>query len=117
MQYIVALIVPVIILVLFRASITSPKTGVIYALISSVGMYATSIATVFVISSILDFHLAAFDLSHDGYFDAIEQTQAQQSAMDLVTNDVGRNLTFILAIPWSLFVSFTIFISIGFWRL
>lgn len=113
MHYLAALIVPVLILIRFRAKITSARAGLRFALRSALGMYVLSVALAFMTSEVLSWHLESFDLNHDGAFSANEQTPEQMAAMDAVVDDTGRNLSPIFSAPWSLLVSLGIFLPLG----
>ena len=54
--------------------------------------------------------LEKFDLNGDGFFTKDEITNEQKIAMQTVTSDVGRNLSFITGLIFSAILTFFVFI-------
>ncbi len=57
-------------------------------------------------------HLNSFDLNKDGFFSGSEITPEQKEAMFRLTNDVGRNFSFLTSFIPAIFVS-VIFYVVG----
>ncbi|HET7733326.1 MAG TPA: hypothetical protein VFK73_05745 [Paludibacter sp.] len=72
---------------------------------------------IFIVGSatILDIYyqwdLNRYDSDKDGFFAGEEITQEQQVAMQKLTNDLGRNLTFITGFMFSIIISVAVYIS------
>ena len=72
---------------------------------------------IFIVGSatILDIYyqwdLNRYDYDKDGFFAGEEITQEQQVAMQKLTNDLGRNLTFITGFMFSIIISVAVYIS------
>ena len=56
--------------------------------------------------------LNRYDLNKDGFFNGIEITNSQKEAMKVLTNDTGRNFSFISGFIFAFF-STTIFYVLG----
>jgi hypothetical protein len=46
-----------------------------------------------------------YDLDQDGFFDAHETTEAQKAALFRLTNDLGRNLSFVTGFVFALVIA------------
>ena len=56
-------------------------------------------------------NLNRFDLNKDGMFGGVEITDEQNEAMRKLTNDTGRNFSFITGFIFALFISTAVYIS------
>jgi len=54
--------------------------------------------------------LNRYDLDQDGFFGGQEITKDQEAAMQRLTNDVGRNLSFVTGFIFALFISGTVYL-------
>jgi hypothetical protein len=54
--------------------------------------------------------LNRYDLDKDGFFGGQEITKDQEAAMQRLTNDVGRNLSFVTGFIFALFISGTVYL-------
>ena len=101
MHYLFALLVPPLILGIGWRSLGSRRALAVLAMVSVFCTYATTVVVAYATSAWLQHELDAYDKNSDGIFSSDEQSEEQGRAMDLVTNDLGRNLTVFLAIPWA----------------
>lgn len=54
--------------------------------------------------------LNRYDLDQDGFFGGQEITKDQEAAMQRLTNDLGRNLSFVTGFIFALVISGTVFL-------
>ena len=57
----------------------------------------------------LQIELNAFDLDGDSFFSSEEQTAEQEEAMDKLTNDFGRNISFIAGLIIAIFITLPLY--------
>lgn len=54
--------------------------------------------------------LNRYDLDKDGIFSGAELSEEQDAAMSRLTNDIGRNFSFVIGLIFSAFISIPIYI-------
>ena len=112
MYYLIALVVPPLLLFANSRFRSRPLSLTALALASTVLMYLVIVGSAFAFIILHEHQLDAYDLNGDGVFSEGEQSQAQAEAMDRVINDVGRNFTIALGAAWSVFVSTLFFVGV-----
>jgi len=112
MYYLVAFVVPPMLLLANNRFRDRPLSLRTLALASTVLMYLVIVGSAFAFTLLFKHQLNAYDLNGDGVFSNGEQSQAQAAAMDRVINDVGRNFTVALGAVWSVFVSTLFFVGV-----
>ena len=87
----IGLSVPALIILFFRNK-EIIRRKVLVSFINFTFIYIVIIGSVWAYDSYLSFALESFDLDKDGIFSIEEQTADQKRYMELVSNDLGRNL-------------------------
>lgn len=112
MYYLLALIVPPLVLLVGRQRRSGRTAVKALALVSMLGMYAVTVGSARVHSIVLERELSQFDRDKDGVISLSEQSLQQSAAMERLVNDAGRNMTALLAIPWAAGVSAAFFLIV-----
>lgn len=112
MYYLLALIVPPLVLLLGRRWRPGRTAVKALAVVSMLGMYAITVGSAQVHSMTLERELSHFDRDKDGVISLSEQSPQQSAAMERLVNDAGRNMTLFLAIPWAAGVSAAFFLIV-----
>lgn len=87
----IGLSVPALIILFFRNKEIIRRKGLV-SFINFTFIYIVIIGSAWAYDSYLNFMLESFDLDKDGIFSIEEQTADQKRYMELVSNDLGRNL-------------------------
>ena len=87
----IGLSVPALIILFFRNKEIIRRKGLV-SFINFTFIYIVIIGSVWAYDGYLSFMLESFDLDKDGAFSIEEQTADQKRYMELVSNDLGRNL-------------------------
>ena len=117
MQYLIALLVPLLVLVAGRRWASTAKRLFALAVASAVLMYIAAVSIAFALSGWYAHEADAFDTDRDGVISMAEQSQAQSEAMERSVNDAGRNMTVFLVAPLSIATSSVLFAAFGIVRL
>jgi hypothetical protein len=117
MQYLIALLVPPLVLLVGRRWASTAKRLLALAAASAALMYIAAVSVAFAMSGWYAHEADAFDTDRDGIISMAEQSQAQSEAMERSVNDAGTNMTVFLAAPISIATSSVLFAAFGIVRL
>src|SRR5687767_9105886 len=113
MYYILALAVPPLLLLANERLFARRRGLILLAVLSSILMYAVTVSSAFAVSAWYGYQAENYDRNGDGVIGLEEQSPEQSGAMELATNDAGRNLTVILGAGWAIAVSGVFFALFG----
>lgn len=100
-------------IILFREKIFTTKRNKKFwiSVIVFLSCYALLVGGATCIDMYYQWDLNRYDLDKDGFFGEQEFTREQQAAMQRLTNDVGRNFSFITGLIFSFFISIAIYFA------
>jgi hypothetical protein len=113
MHYLLPLFVPPLLLLAIGRHDGKRRNLLSLTVLSAVLMYAVTVSSAFATSAWYSHQAESYDKNGDGVISLEEQSPSQSAAMDLATNDAGRNLTVLLGAVWAVVVSAVFFGAVG----
>jgi energy-coupling factor transporter transmembrane protein EcfT len=104
-----------ILLVLFKKDKLIFKTNknFYFSLLLFFGLYLLIVGNALYQDLFHQWNLNKYDLDKDGFFSGNEINESQKNAMQQLTNDTGRNFSFIIGLLFSCFVSTLTFLILS----